>query len=77
MLSQVQIPVYPNCTYPSTTRQTSRSFSEHFSLDYNTLQAMEWGEGGPGGFLNYGDAGNGAYMLGNPVSLLRAYYYLL
>jgi len=29
-------------------------------------KAMEWGEGGPGGFLNYGDAGNGAYMLGNP-----------
>jgi len=26
----------------------------------------EWGEGGVGGYLNYGDAGNGAYMLGTP-----------
>jgi len=26
----------------------------------------QWGEGGPGAFLNYGDASNGAYMLGTP-----------
>jgi len=51
--------------WPSVDMLTSEHLKTALKVSFDKA-INEWGEGGAGAFLNYGDASNGAYMLGSP-----------